>query len=146
MSEMNEPNMESQSIASDPSLDQFAATFRGRLPRLSDEAMQRVAASMQAEMNRIHPPLPLPLVVAPAWPRWAAIAAMLLLTVGFSWFVSTSSHDSSRGPIATVRIVDEFPVVIETPTIATQTTAWDSLFTTIDRYASLLGIDPLARR
>lgn len=144
MPELNEPNMESESTASDPSLDQVAAKFRGRLPRLSDQAMQRVAASMQAEMNRIHPPLPL--VIAPAWPRWAAIAAMLLLTVGFSWFVSTSSHNASSQPRILVRIVDEYPVVIETPTIAPQATAWDSLFTTIDRYASLLGIDPLARR
>lgn len=144
MSDMNEPNSDSQASPGDPALDRFAASLRERLPRLSSEAMGRVEATMRAEMNRVHPPLPL--VMAPAWPRWAAVAAMLILTVGFSWFVSTLSDESSRQPLSTFRIVDEFPVVIESASKTGPATAWDSLFSSLDRYASLLGIDRLARR
>jgi len=138
----------------DASLDRFASALRSGLPRLPDAAMRRIERSFAAELDRAQPPTPLPMR---EWPRWVAVAAMFVVTVGLCWHVSTGPASPARPPVAG-RVVDEYQVVLEVnnhglsgdAVISLGTggaaSAWDSLFQSLDRYASLFGVERLTRR
>lgn len=136
--DMNEDN----SAEDDPSLEGFARQLRRDLPRLPDAAMQRIERCMQAELDEVFPRAPIPIS---AWPRWVAVAAMLLLVIGLAWHVSTDRNVPSRPQVAS-RVSDEFQIVIESETAAGDHTVWDALFPPLDRYAGLLGLERLTRR
>jgi hypothetical protein len=146
MTTPNDNNGHDETMATDPSLDRFAQSLRAGLPRLSRAAMARIERAMSAELDRAYPPAPLPLAMpAGGWRRWGAIAAMFLLVGGFAMRVSLDPVQPAL-PVVASRVVDEFGVVIDPAPSATQVSQWDALATSLERYASLIGLERFARR
>lgn len=139
----------------------FVAALRADQPRLSAGAMSRVEQAMRKELEAVYPvvksagpgvnaPAARPLVLF-AFRPFAAMAAMLALVLVLAWHVSSpvslSPPSDPRLAGSQPGVVEELRIYMESPADeASRPSPLETLFTSVDRHASLVGLDRYARK